>query len=115
MFGIDFGGVISGGPALVPKKGGENQKEKREDTKGFFGSNYLEVGEMERAMESIRKIVSFLGPSNVFVISKAGEKISSRFCFLDFILFLFCFPFVIYQKIEQKNGWNFIPSLKKQI
>src|SRR3989338_4533429 len=62
--GIDFGGVISGG-------GGK-------DTASFFSSNYLSVEPQPGAFEGVNFCVKAFGKENVFIVSKAGRKISTK-------------------------------------
>jgi len=74
VVGIDFGGVIAGGKAI----GGGTLEDRNEDTKGFFGENYLNVPAIDGAFEMVKRIVVRVGPENVFIISKAGEKTEEK-------------------------------------
>lgn len=63
-FGVDFGGVIC--------------RSEGQDTASFFGANYLDVPASPGAFAAVAALVSFCGKENVFIVSKAGSKISAR-------------------------------------
>jgi hypothetical protein len=72
---IDFGGVVAGGSALVSNAENDDVSE---DTKGFFGENYLDVAALPSAFEFIEKLVAKVGAEHCHIVSKAGTKVQEK-------------------------------------